>query len=54
MMIKSKSELTLIRESVKWGHLAYVFLQRYTKVNASETEVSARASMEANLGILAI
>ena len=53
MMIKSKSELALIRESVKWGHLAHVLLQRYTKVNASETEVSARASMEANLGMLA-
>ena len=52
MMIKSKSELALIRESVKWGHLAHVLLQRYTKVNASETEVSARASMEANLAML--
>lgn len=52
MMIKSKSELALIRESVKWGHLAHFLLQRYTKVNASETEVSARASMEANLAML--
>ena len=48
MMIKSPAELALIRESVKWGHLAHVLLQRYTHAGASETEVSQRASMEAN------
>lgn len=48
MMIKSESELALIRESVKWGHLAHVLLQRYTKVGSTETEVSQRASQEAN------
>jgi Xaa-Pro aminopeptidase len=48
MMIKSEAELALIRESVKWGHLAHVLLQRYTKVGISETEVSQRASQEAN------
>jgi Xaa-Pro dipeptidase len=48
MMIKSEAELALIRESVKWGHLAHVLLQRYTKVGATETEVSQRASQEAN------
>lgn len=52
MMIKSDHELALIRESVKWGHLAHMLLQRYTKVGASETEVSARASTEANLIML--
>lgn len=52
MMIKSPAELALIRESVKWGHLAHTLLQRYTRVGASETEVSARASMEANLTML--
>lgn len=52
MMVKSPAELALIRESVKWGHLAHVLLQRYTRVGASETEVSARASMEANLTML--
>jgi Xaa-Pro dipeptidase len=52
MMIKSPAELALIRESVKWGHLAHKLLQRYTRVGASETEVSARASMEANLTML--
>lgn len=52
MMIKSPAELALIRESVKWGHLAHVLLQRYTRVGATETEVSQRASMEANLVML--
>ncbi len=52
MIIKSKGELNLIRESVKWGNLAHVLLQRYTKVNLTETEVSARASLEANLSML--
>ena len=52
MMIKSEAELALIRESVKWGHLAHTLLQRYTKVGLTETEVSQRASMEANLTML--
>lgn len=52
MMIKSPAELALIRESVKWGHLAHTLLQRYTKVGAGETEVSQRASMEATLTML--
>jgi len=52
LMIKSESELALIRESVKWGNLAHVLLQRYTKVGATETMVSQRASQEANLIML--
>lgn len=52
LMIKSESELALIRESVKWGHLAHVLLQRYTKVGVTETVVSQRASQEANLIML--
>jgi Xaa-Pro aminopeptidase len=52
MMIKSKAELALIRESVKWGHLAHVLLQRYTEVGATETEVSQLASQEANQTML--
>ncbi|MFN2265823.1 MAG: M24 family metallopeptidase [Anaerolineales bacterium] len=48
MMIKSEGEIGLIRESVKWGNLAHVLLQRYTRVGATETEVSQRASQEAN------
>ena len=41
MMIKSQAELALIRESVKWGHLAHTLLQRYTRVGKTETEVSS-------------
>ncbi len=52
MMIKSEAEIALIRESVKWGHLAHVLLQRYTKPGLTETEVSQRASQEANLVML--
>lgn len=52
MMIKSEAEIALIRESVKWGHLAHVLLQRYTRPGLTETEVSQRASQEANLVML--
>jgi Xaa-Pro aminopeptidase len=52
MMIKSEAEVALIRESVKWGHLAHRLLQRYTRVGATETEVSLRASHEATLAML--
>lgn len=52
MMIKSGTEVALIRESVKWGNLAHRLLQRYTRVGATETEVSLRASHEATLTML--
>ena len=52
MMIKSAAEVALIRESVKWGNLAHRLLQRYTRVGATETEVSMRASNEATLAML--
>lgn len=52
MTIKSEGEVALIRESVKWGHLAHRLLQRYTRVGATETEVSLRASHEATLAML--
>jgi len=52
MMLKSESEIALIKESVKWGNLAHVLLQRYTMVNLTETEVSMRASNEATMAML--
>lgn len=52
MMIKSEAEVALIKESVKWGNLAHVLLQRYTKVGLTETEVSMRASKDATLAML--
>lgn len=52
MAIKSDAEVRLIRESAKWGNLAHVLLQRYTRVGLTETEVSRRASTEATLAML--
>jgi Xaa-Pro dipeptidase len=52
MAIKSDAEVGLIRESAKWGNLAHVLLQRYTRVGLTETEVSRRASTEATLAML--
>ena len=42
----------MMMESVKWGHLAHMLLQRYTKVGTTESEVSGRASLEATLTML--
>ena len=53
MAIKSDAEIELLRESAKWGHLAHTLLQRYTRVGASETEVSTRAGDEATAAMLA-
>ena len=52
MAIKSEAEITLIRESVRWGNLAHRLLQRYTRVGVTETEVSQRASDEATFAML--
>ncbi|MEO8611725.1 MAG: Xaa-Pro peptidase family protein [Chloroflexota bacterium] len=52
MAIKSPAELNLLRESIRWGNLAHMLLQRYTVPGATETAVSQRASMEANLAML--
>lgn len=52
MMIKSEAEIALIRESVRWGNLAHMLLQRYTVVGATETEVEQRATDEATRAML--
>ena len=52
MAVKSAAEIALIRESVRWSHLAHRLLQRYTRVGATETEVSQRASDEATFAML--
>jgi Xaa-Pro dipeptidase len=52
MAVKSEAEIALIRESVRWGNLAHRLLQRYTRVGATETEVSQRASDEATFAML--
>ena len=40
MAVKSPAEIELIRESSKWGNLAHVLLQRYTRPGLTETEVT--------------
>src|SRR5882724_9784310 len=52
MAVKSVAEIELIRESSKWGNLAHVLLQRYTRPGLTESEVSRRASTEATLAML--
>ena len=52
LMIKSEAEINLIRESVKWGNLAHMLLQRYTRPGTTETEVSLRASNDATLAMM--
>jgi Xaa-Pro dipeptidase len=52
LAIKSPAEIALIRESSKWGNLAHVLLQRYTRPGLTEVEVSQRASSEATLAML--
>ena len=52
MAVKSGAEIALIRESVRWGHLAHRLLQRYTKPGVTETEVEQRASAEATFAML--
>ena len=52
MAVKSDAEIALIRESAKWGNLAHVLLQRYTRPGLTETEVTQRASHEATLAML--
>jgi Xaa-Pro aminopeptidase len=52
MAIKSPGEIALIRESAKWGNLAHVLLQRYTRPGLTEVEVSQRATNEATLAML--
>jgi Xaa-Pro aminopeptidase len=52
MAIKSEAEIALLRESVKWGNLAHTLLQRYTRPGITETEVSARAGIEATAAML--
>jgi Xaa-Pro dipeptidase len=52
MAVKSKAEIALIRESAKWGNLAHMLLQRYTRPGLTEVEVSQRATNEATLAML--
>src|SRR5919202_4849052 len=52
LAVKSRAEIELIRESAKWGNLAHMLLQRYTRPGLTEVEVSQRATKEATLAML--
>jgi Xaa-Pro aminopeptidase len=52
LAVKSSAEIELIRESAKWGNLAHMLLQRYTRPGLTEVEVSQRATNEATLAML--
>jgi Xaa-Pro aminopeptidase len=52
LAVKSAAEIELIRESAKWGNLAHMLLQRYTRPGLTEVEVSQRATNEATLAML--
>lgn len=49
---KSAAEIELIKESCRWGNLAHMLLQKYSRDGASEVDVSTRASTEATEAML--
>lgn len=51
-MCKSPAELQLIRESIRWGNLAHVLLQRYSVPGAREIDISMRATAEATSAMI--
>ena len=53
MYVKSEHEVALIAESARWAGRAHRLLQDYTKVGANESDVSERASFDANRELLA-
>lgn len=51
-MINSEEELDLIRESARWGNLAHSYLQEYSAVGRTETEIAMRASFDATQAMI--
>lgn len=47
-VIKSAREIALMKESAVWGNLALALLQEYSRPGRTETEISQKASGEAN------
>lgn len=50
--IKSANEIELIKESLRWSHLAHRLLQDYSKPGVDALEIESRASQEASLMML--
>ncbi|MGY2893862.1 M24 family metallopeptidase [Deinococcus sp. UYEF24] len=53
MSLKSPAEVTLIRESARWGAHAHRLLQEYTRVGETETAAETRATAEATAAMIA-
>jgi len=51
--VKSPAEISLIRESARWGALAHRLLQEHIQVGMSESELGLLASYEASRELLA-
>lgn len=50
--VKSANELELIKESLRWSHLAHRLLQKYSKAGVNAMEIEGRASHEASMMML--
>jgi Xaa-Pro dipeptidase len=50
--VKSPNEIELIKESLRWSHLALRLLQDYTRPGLDAIEIEARASQEASIIML--
>lgn len=51
-LVKSPNEIELIKESLRWSHLALRLLQSYSKPGLDAIEIEGRASQEASLTML--
>ena len=51
-LIKGAEELNLIRESLKWSHLAMAILHEYIEPGANPSEIAIQASYEATCAML--
>jgi Xaa-Pro dipeptidase len=51
-MVKSPTEIELIKESCRWGNLAHRLLQKYSKPGLSEIEITSRATTEATMAMI--
>ncbi|GED67238.1 Xaa-Pro dipeptidase [Brevibacillus reuszeri] len=50
--VKSANELELIKESLRWSHLAHRLLQKYSKAGVNAMEIEGCASHEASMMML--
>lgn len=51
-MIKSPTEIALIREACKWGNLAHELLHKYSKEGLNEVDISSKATQESTRAMI--